>query len=162
MLPTPTALPKFMEATWTQHPWKLVQNVISWVAVVFQVVCFELLWAGTALSRTMKRVFFLTWLALPWPQKHAKSSTTFKPRNFPETTMQLFHKTFDWKHATSFTPFQGPALALWTYLGPPFTHKMQWTCWLHSHLPSTSLVVSTLLQILCSVFLFMFKMPSSE
>lgn len=38
--------------------------------------------------------------------------------------MQLYHKTFGWKHATSFMPLQGPTLALWMCVGPPLTHKM--------------------------------------
>lgn len=94
-----------MDATWTQHPWKSVQNVIYWATALCCVFFIIILASrsrlmGVAPLRGCSLIANLACTATapkPW-----ESCTAFKPRNFPETTMQHCHKTSDWKHAASF------------------------------------------------------------
>lgn len=184
MLWTQVALLKSLEAAWTQRPWKispkcdlLSSSSVSYCVFFIIVFTSEGRLIGVTLLRTMKREFSLiaklNCMAMApglW-----ESCTTFKPHNFPETTMQLYHKTFDWKHATYFSllhkPIFGPLNMAWTtthpqnavqkqginllLLSPSFSQIV-----LYSHLPYTSVVVSTWLHISCSVFLFKSKIPS--
>lgn len=124
---------------------------------------------GVTPLRTMKRECSLI-AKLACTAKASKlreSCTTFKPRNFPETTMQLCHKTFDWKHATSFIVLHSPSLALLTSLGLLLTHRTlfrygQWMCLVYSHIPSTSMGVSMWLLISFSVLLVFFFFTSER
>lgn len=113
------------------EPWKMSPECDFLIGCCVSCsACCTIVGRSRFLEDHEKRVFFDS--SPGWHcQKLGESSITFKPLNFPETTMQLYHKTFDWKLATSFTLLHSP-LALQMYLGSPLTHKMQWTCWLHS------------------------------
>lgn len=155
MLPTQTAPPKFVEATWTQHPWEMSPeyDFLSGSCMFCTIVG-----RSHSLEGYKKRVFFDNspgWhfhgpknlekvpplsdlINSQWPP------CTFIIKLFIENVQHLSHhsKAQPWLFA-----------CMLDHHSPTKGWNRQWTCWLHSHLPSTSLVASALLRILRSVFL---------
>lgn len=144
MLSTQIAPPKFVEVSWTQNLEKWVQNVIFWVAVMFHVLHVALLWAGAAFWRTMKRECSLI-AHLAGTAKNLEKAPSLSnllisqrpPRSF--IIKLLIENSQHLSHCST---------TLWLFkciLGHHSPTKCSEPAGF-THLPSTSLVVSTLLQ----------------
>lgn len=161
MLPTQIAPPKLVDATWTQRPWKMSPeyDFLSGCCVFCTIVVHSL-------QGYKKRGFFAS--SPGWHYHGPKNLEKVPPLSNliisqrPSCSFIITFLIEKMQHLSHHSKAQCWLFeCVLDYHSSTKCWNRQWTCWLHSHLPSTSLMVSTLLWISCSVFVFMSKIPSS-